>query len=76
MSEPAHAELIRSVAGLVSECGAMGGGIWSRNVYRRRQTKREDGKRQTETDRIRMTDRDTGMKLEAEIAGEEAGRCK
>ena len=59
--EPAQSEFIRSVGGLVSGCGAMGGGeIWSRNVHRQRQKEREDGKgdRQS-TARIIMTDRDT-----------------
>ena len=48
------------MGGLVSQCGVMGGRNWLRNVHRRRQKEREDGKgdRQS-TDRIRMTDRDT-----------------
>ena len=60
MPEPAHAEFVGSVDGLVSECGAMGGGIWSRNVPGRRQRNvKAERDIQRQTNRIRMTDRDT-----------------
>ena len=63
--------------GRVSERDVLGGRVRSRNEHRRRQKEQEDGKgdRQS-TERIRMTDRDTDIKLEAEIAGEDAGRCR
>ena len=47
MPEPAHAEFVRSVGGLVSECGAMEGRIWLSNVPGW-QKEREDGKRKIE----------------------------
>ena len=47
--EPAHAEFVRLVGGLVSECGAMGGGICSRTDCA--QTEAEGTGRRKETDR-------------------------
>ena len=56
--EPAHVEFVRSVGGLVFECGVMRGGIWSTGVHRRRQKEREEEKSDRHrTDRIKMTDR-------------------
>ena len=57
----------------VSEYGAM---IWSRSLQRRqKEGEDEKGDRQS-TDRIRMTDRDMGIKLEAEIAAKNERRYR